>query len=144
MLQDIADLYSVNLESLLRGVLEGHKLERLPTEGATRVIRATPKSSNRGWMRAVNIEVDEETKAVRRLVVQRLAPRGGSATVTFTLVDASLPDESQYRLEGHVKEPDRVLTRESRPDRRRVLLENWIGPLAKGWIVENRQVSDQK
>ena len=134
MLQDIADLYSLNLESLLQGVLEGHELERLVTEGTTYVIRATPKSSNRGWVRDVTIEVDVETKAVRRLVVQRLAPRGGSATVTFTLVDARLPDESQYRLEGHVMEPDRVLTREFRPDRRRVLLENWIGPLAKGWM----------
>ncbi len=144
MLQDIADLYSLNLESLLQGVLEGHELERPVTEGTTRVIKATPKSSNWGWVRNVTIEVDVETKAVRRLVVQRLAPRGGSATVTFTLVDARLPDESQYRLEGHVREPDRVLTRESRPDRRPALLENWIGPLAKGWIVENRQASDQK
>jgi hypothetical protein len=144
MLQDIADLYSLNLESLLQGVLEGHEFERPVTEGTTRVIKATPKSSNRGWVRDVTIEVDQETKAVRRLVVQRLAPRGGSATVTFTLVDARLPDESQYRLEGHVSESDRVLTRDSRPDRRRVLLENWIGPLAKGWIVENRQASDQE
>jgi len=144
MLQDIADLYSLNLESLLQGVLEGHELERPVTEGTTRVIKATPKSSNRGWVRDVTIEVDQETKAVRRLVVQRLAPRRGSATITFTLVDARLPDESQYRLEGHVRESDRVLTRESRSDRRRVLLENWIGPLAKGWIVENRQASDQK
>lgn len=144
ILQDIADLYSLNLESLLQGVLEGHELERPLTEGTTRVIKATPKSSNRGWVRDVTIEVDQETKAVRRLVVQRLAPRHGTATITFTLVDARLPDESQYRLEGHVREPDRVLTRESRPDRRRVLLENWVGPLAKGWIVENRQTRDQK
>ena len=144
MLHDIADLYSLNLESLLQGVLEGHELETLVMEGTTRIIKATPKSSNRGWVRDVTIEVDQETKAVRRLVVQRLAPRGGSATVTFTLVDARLPDESQYRLEGHLAESDRVLSREYRPDRRRVLLENWIGPLAKGWIVDNRQASDQK
>ena len=144
MLKDIADLYSLNLESLLQCVLEGHELERPVTAGPTRVIKATPKSSNRGWVRDVTIEVDQETKAVRRLVVQRLAPRGGSATVTFTLAEARLPDESQYRLEGHVTEPDRVLSREFRPDRRRVLLENWIGPLAKGWIVDNRQASDQK
>lgn len=144
MLQDIANLYSLNLESLLQGVLEGHELERPVTEGTTRVIKATPKSYNRGWVRDVTIEVDVETKSVRRLVVQRFAPRGSSATVTFTLVDARLPDESQYRLEGHVREPDRVLTRNSRPDRRRVLLENWCGPLAQGWIVENRQASDQK
>lgn len=144
MLQDIADLYSLNLESLLQGVLEGHELDRLVTDGTTRVIKATPKSSNRGWVRDVTIEVDQETKAVRRLVVERLAPRGGSATVTFTLVDARLPDESQYRLEGHVTDPDRLLTRESWPDRRRELLENWIGPLAKGWIVDDQQASDRK
>ncbi len=144
MLQDIADLYSLNLESLLQGVLEGHKLNRPVTEGTTHVIKATPKSANRGWVRDVTIEVDQETKAVRRLVVERLARRPGTATVTFTLVDARLPDESQYRLEGHVKEPDRVLTRESWPDRRRELLEKWIGPLAKNWIVENRQASDQE
>ena len=144
MLQDIADLYSLNLESLLQGVLEGHELERPVTEGTTHVIKAIPKSSNRGWVREATIEVDQETKAVRRLVVRRLARRRGYATITFTLVDARLPDESQYRLEGHVTEPDRVLTRESRPDRRRVLLENWCGPLAKGWIIENRQASDLK
>ena len=144
MLQDIADLYSLNLESLLQGVLEGHTLEKPVTEGTTHVIKATPKSANRGWVRDVTIEVDQETKAVRRLVVQRLARRPGTATVTFTLVDARLPDESQYCLEGHVKEPDRVLTRESWPDRRRELLEKWVGPLAKNWIVENRQTSDQE
>jgi hypothetical protein len=137
MLQDLADLYSLNLESLLQGVLEGHKLETLATQSTSRVIKATPNPSNRGWVRDVTIELDLETKAVRRLIVQRFAPRRGSATTTFTLVDASLPDVSQYRLEGHVTEPDRVLTRESRPDRRREILENWIGPLAKGWIVEN-------
>jgi hypothetical protein len=142
MLQDIADLYSLNLEALLQSVLEGHELENPVTEGTTRVIKATPKSSNRGWVRDVTIEVDQETKAVRRLVVQRLAPRRGSAIITFTLVDARLPDESQYRLEGHVREPDRVLTRESRPDRRRELLEKWIGPLAKGWITADQQRSD--
>jgi hypothetical protein len=144
MLQDIADLYSLNLESLLQGVLEGHELERLATDGTTCVIKATPESANRGWVRDVTLEVDQETKAVRRLVVERLAPRRGSATVTFRLVDARLPDESLYRLEGHVTDPDRVLTRESRPDRRGELLENWIGPLAKGWIVDDQQASDQK
>jgi hypothetical protein len=144
MLQDIADLYSLNLESLLQGVLEAHELERLATNSTTCVIKATPKSANRGWVRDVTIEVNQETKAVRRLVVERLAPRRGSATVTFTFVDARLPDESQYRLEGHITDPDRVLTRESRTDRRRELLENWIGPLAKGWIVDDQQAIDQK
>jgi hypothetical protein len=144
MLQDIADLYSLNLESLLQGVLEGHELEKPVTHRTTHVIKATPKSSNRGWVREATIEVDQETKAVRRLVVRRLAPRRGYATITFTLVDARLPDESQYRLEGHVSEPDRVLTRESRPDQRRVLLENWCGPLARGWIIEGRQASGQE
>ena len=87
MLRDIADLYSLNLESLLQGVLEGHELERPVTEGTTHVIKAIPKSSNRGWVRKATIEVDQETKAVRRLVAPR---RGSTARPAARLCDHHL------------------------------------------------------
>jgi hypothetical protein len=142
LLHDIADIYSLNLESLLQGVLLGHELERMASEDGIHIIEATPKPDNFRWIRAVTIELDQETKAVRRLVMQRRAPLRASARVTFTLVAARPPDESKYQLEGHLREPHWVLSRDSRPDRRLAVLENWIGPLAKGWIVADQQRSD--
>ena len=142
LLETLAEIYSLNLESLLREVLEGHQLERTATGGATHIINATPKAGNHGWVRAVTIEVDQETKAVRRLTIRRRGIRAGFSTITFTLVDARSPDESRYQLEGHLREPYRVLSRDSQPDRRLAVLENWIGPLAKGWIIKDQQRSD--
>jgi hypothetical protein len=142
LLQDIADICSLNLESLRQGVLLGHELERTASEDGTHFIEATPKPDNFRWIPAVTIELDQETKAVRQLFIQRRVPLRGFSKVTFTLVEARSPDESKYQFEGHLRKPYRVLSRDSQPDRRLAVLENCIRPLAKGWIAADRQRSD--
>ena len=134
-LQYLSNLYTLNLESLLQNFLKHCTLTHEEGPGATHSITATPKRRwHGGWLRKATIEVDRETKAVRRLVIERDIPQHGTSTVTFTLVDSRTPDESKYRPEGHLIEPFRLLTRETQPDKRRELLTNWFGPAAERWI----------
>jgi hypothetical protein len=134
-LQSISDLYTLKLETLLNNFLKHCRLDRRDVSDATHVIKVTPKSRWRGgWVRHATIEVDRDTKTVRRLTIQRELPQQGSSTVTFTLVESRPPDETKYRSEGHLTEPFRLLTRDSQPDNRRELLSNWFGSYAERWI----------
>lgn len=135
-LQYISNLYTLNLESLLQNFLKRCTLTHEVGPGTIHSITAIPRRRwHAGVLRKAIIEVDRETKAVRRLVIEREIPRHGRSTVTFTLVDSRIPDESKYRPEGHLVEPFRLLTRETQPDRRRELMTNWFGPVAERWIV---------
>lgn len=134
-LEYISNLYSLNLESLLDNFLKHCNLSRADESETTHVITATPRYRWRGgWVRSARIEVDRETKVVRRLMIERELPQQGSSTVTFTLVTSRPPDESKYRPEGHLTEPFRLLTRDTQPDNRRELMTNWFGPAAERWI----------
>jgi hypothetical protein len=134
-LQYMSDLYTLNLETLLNNFLKHCRLDRSDVSESTHVITATPRYRWRGgWVRRATIEVDRETKAVRRLVIDRELPQQGPSTVTFTLVNTRPADESKYRPEGHLTEPFRLLTHDTQPDSRRELLANWFGSYAEHWI----------
>ena len=76
------------------------------------------------------------SKAVKRLELQRSFRWRGDSRITFTLVDARMPDESRYAPTGHLDEQYRILTRNLQPDKRSDVLTSWFGPNAARWIVE--------
>ncbi len=133
-LQTISDIYSLNLETLLDNVLRHGEVRYSAISGTTHVISVKPWRQSLGWLREMTIEVDKETKAVRRLVIKRNLYQQGESTVTFTLVDSRVPDQSKYRAEGHLTEPFRVLTRDATPDKRREMLTGWLGSMADRWM----------
>jgi hypothetical protein len=134
-LRYISDLYTLELETLLNNFLKHCRLKRSEDTESTYVIAATPRYRwSGGWFRRATIEVDRDTKTVRRLVIERELAQQGPSTVTFTLVDSRPADEAKYRPEGHLAEPFRLLTRDSQPDNRRELLVNWFGSYAERWI----------
>ena len=135
-LHQIADLYSLCLETLLENVLNHFELEYSDNGSFTHVITARPRGWASGYIREAVIEVDKETKAVKRLELQRSFPRRGDSRITFTLVDARTPDNSKYEPAGHLDEPFRILTRDLQLDKRRDVLTSWFGPQAARWIVE--------
>ena len=135
-LQRIADLYSLHLETLLKTVLRNFELAHSDNNSFTHVITARPDKRNSGYIREAVIEVDKETKAVKRLELQRSFRWRGDSRITFTLVDAHTPDESRYEPTGHLDEQYRILTRNLHPDKRRDVLTSWFGPNAARWIVE--------
>ncbi len=133
-LQFIGDLYGLELESLLDSFLKFCRLTYSDESESLHVITATPM---RRWQRRIQsakIEVDRETKAVRRLVLNQMIPERGECTVTFTLVDSGIADESKYSVEGHVEKQFMLYNRKSQPDLRRKVLSNWNGLASEKWI----------
>ncbi len=136
-LRQIADLYSLHLETLLKNVLNHFELDHSDSNNFTHVITARPRGRVSGYIREAVIQVDKETKAVKRLELQRSFPRRGDSRITFTLVDARTPDDSKYEPTGHLDEPFRILTRDLAPDKRRDVLTSWFGSQAARWLVES-------
>jgi hypothetical protein len=135
LLEDITELFGLRVESMLAGLLRDHELEITDEKDGKYVITATP-TRLRGWVREVQIEVDRETKAVRKMVARRRSPHRGFSTVTFTLIETRSPDPTRYQLEGHLFVISFVLTSESQPDRRREVLTNMLGPATQGWMIK--------
>jgi len=143
LLEDITELFGLRVESMLAGLLRNHELEITDENDATCAITATP-TRLRGWVREVQIEVDRETKAVRKMVARRRSPRRGFSTVTFTLVETRAPVPTRYQLDGHLFQKAILLTSESQPDRRREVLTNMLGPATKGWMIERAKPKDEQ
>lgn len=144
-LKYIGDLYTLHLETLLQNFLRHCQLERAEGPAGTDIITAIPR---RRWserpLKRATIEVDRESKAIRRLVIERDFPDQSWTVVTFTLVDSRLADEELYRPEGHLTEPRRLFSSETEATKRRELMVNWFGPHAERWIqVPQESPNDQ-
>lgn len=134
-LRHIGNLYALNLETLLRTFRTFCSLTQSTSSAGTHRIDVTPRSAViRGGLRRATIEVDRETKAVRRLVLERDSLEFGRSTVSFTLVETRPADERRYGAIGHLEEPARIIDRTTSPDGRRELLAKWFGSQANGWI----------
>ena len=143
-MQYISDIYSLNLETLLDGVLQNFRVSYSADSGPTHVMTATPPRPSQSRLREMTIDVDKETKVIRKLVIRRSIPQQGESTVTFTLVDSRVPDETLYRPEGHLSAPFRILSREAKPDKRREMLTSWFGSTADRWIKSEESESNAK
>jgi hypothetical protein len=86
-------------------------------------------------LRSAILELDAETKAVRKLTLKRANKADGGATiVTFTLIDTRPVDHARYGLEGNLVKPFQIYDRDFQPDRRREILARWVGPHVDAWL----------
>ncbi len=136
-LRYIGDLYTLNLETLLQSFLRYCRLElsdEADEMAGIRLITATPQRpwSDRPLRRAV-IEVDRESGAIRRLVLERELERTTSVT-TFTLVESRAADSSLYGPLGHLLPSGRMFGTETGIEERRELMVNWFGSRAEQWL----------
>jgi hypothetical protein len=132
------DLHSLNFEKWLGEVLARFELTRETKPGdadsSTIVVRATAKGrpavAQYPTVSSAELEIDAQTRVVRRMVVRRVSNGEPFATVTYTLAETDALDPADYQLEGHLVEPFEIYTRENHPERRRELLNRWLGPRA--------------
>ena len=129
-LSTICDLLSMRVDTLLGDVLRDFELswEDSP-DSSVRIVRATAKqASNPRWVQEAILEIDVESKILKRVIVKRGNAIHPVATVTYTLTAAeSQPDES-YSLVGHLEPPFNIFSRSNRPERRDDILTRLYGP----------------
>jgi hypothetical protein len=134
------DLHSLNFEHWLGEVLDRFDLSRdAPAEGPQRSTiqvhaKARYASGDHPSIQTADLEIDAETRVVRRMVVNRVWKKQPFATVTYTLAESDARDPADYRLEGHLSDPSQVFTREHDPERRKELLSRWFGPRSTQWF----------
>jgi hypothetical protein len=137
------DLYCIRLEPLLGTVLRDFTLERetpgddatTGTAPATRVVRAIMKPGRtHPSIKSVVLEIDAESRVVRRMVIERMYKGQPFATVTCTLVETETLDDDKFQLEGHLIPPYTIYTRDFEPERRRELIARWFGPEVGSWF----------
>ena len=132
-------LCGIQLEQLLGEVLRDFDLERETPAGdvrpATQVIRARLKPGrSHPQIRSAVLELDVETRVLRRMVIERTTKGQPFATVTYTLVETKTLDDGKFQLEGHLTPPYNVYTHDVEPERRRELLTLWFGPNSGPWF----------
>ncbi len=129
------DVCSLQVETLLDAVLAGFDLRREPGEiPGTQRIRAEPRPGGPDpGLRAVVLDVDEQSRVLRRLELQRTRNGRLLATVTFTLVQTKPQDPAVYQLEDHLNPGAPVFDRLHRPWQRPIRLFKFFGgPLLQG------------
>jgi hypothetical protein len=129
------DVRGLQAETLLDEVLAGYDLRPEPggTPGTQR-IRAEPRPGRAGaGLRAAVLDVDPQSRVLRRLELQRTGNDRLIATVTFTLLETRAQDPTLYQLEGHLDPGAPVFDRAHRPRQRPVVLWKLFGaPLLQG------------
>jgi len=133
------DLNAMQPDNMLDEVLRNFELIRStpgPEASATYVITAEPKTGMRPhpMLRRVVMEIDSETRVMRRVIITRGRPDQVFATTTYTLVDSAAQDDESYRLEGHLRPGTEILTRENQPIRRSEVFAKFFGPGLKPFI----------
>ena len=117
------DLLSMKVETLLGDVLKDYDLQQ---EGPG-LVRATLKPGRNSPLRSALLDIDPETKALKRLVLARAFRGRPAATVTFTLAETRPQEDARYQLEGHLQQPYQVFSKSAEPQRRFPLLIRHIG-----------------
>lgn len=120
----LRDVYSMRVETLLHEVLADFDLKSQPAEAGVERIQAELKSGHtHPTLHSATLDIDAETKVLRRVVLHRGVAGRPVSAATFTLVDTQTLPDSRYELEGHLTAPYQVFTRTFEPDKRRLLLQ---------------------
>ena len=128
-LEQACDLFSMQPETLLADIRRDFTLTReaLP-DSSGQLISATLKPNR--WhptLRSATLEIDPETKVIRKLVLNRTRNAQPLATVTYTLVETGAQDDAKYQLEGHMPAGATILSRTNNPRLRQQVLTGFFG-----------------
>jgi hypothetical protein len=133
-LEQICDLHSLEVESLLENFQTKWTLTRGQATESSYTVIAQPKRGGFHGISKATIEIDRETKAIRQLLLNRTLSNGSQVQASFTLVETRTPVEELYQPEGHLEEPFQILSRENLGNQRRDVIKHWFGPTAAQWI----------
>ena len=101
---------------------------------ATQVVRASMKPGrSHPSIKSAVLEIDAESRVVRRMVIERMTKGQPFATVTCTLVETKTLDDGKFQLEGHLVAPYTFTPATSSPPAG-ASLTRWFGPKSGSWF----------
>ncbi|MCU0978720.1 MAG: hypothetical protein MUF25_06075, partial [Pirellulaceae bacterium] len=126
------DVLTMQLDSLLRDVLSDFQLtwESGDAEAGTKVVHAIRRfNRRRAGLREARLEIDQETKVLRRLTLVRSVARTRQiVTVTYTLAATEAQPDERYQLSGHLEPPFTIFSNKTQPERRDEILTRLFNP----------------
>lgn len=137
----LCDTLTMQVETLLDQLLDDFELTWEAADAATlpqtRVVHAVRKAARaRGRIQEARLEIDVETKVIRKLTVKRWSRGRATAwrleTATYTLAGSEAQPDLCYQPEGHLEAPFVILSREHEPEKRNAILARLYGP----WILQ--------
>ena len=135
-LETWCDVLTMQLDSLLDDVLSGFDLswESRDAEFGSRVVHAVRRANRRrSGLREASLEIDQETKVLRRLTLVRRLPRTRqTVTVTYSLAATEAQPDESYELRGHLEPRFTVFSTTTQPERRDEVLTRLVPQAARG------------
>ena len=137
----LCDTLTMQFETLLDQLLDDFELTWEAADASTlpqtRVVHAVRKGARpRGRVQEARLEIDAETKVIRKLAVKRWSRGRATAwrleTATYTLVGSEAQPDLCYQPEGHLEAPFVIFSREHEPEKRNAILARLYGP----WILQ--------
>jgi hypothetical protein len=126
------DVLTMQLDSLLSDVLVNCQLtwESGDAEAGTKVVRAVRRfNRRRAGLREAHLEIDQETKVLRKLTLVRWVARTRqTVTVTYSLAATEAQPDERYQLSGHLEPPFTILSNTTQPERRDEILTRLFQP----------------
>ena len=137
------DVLSMRLETMLDDVLHGFTLtwDRDGSTDETTVVHAVGNPGRRAsWLKGARLEIDAQTKVLRKVVVNRWDKQRQIVTVTYTLAGMEAQPDGSYQLESRLEAPSIIYSRTNKPDKRIEILTKLYGPQAvRHWPGLNPQ-----
>lgn len=139
VLQEICDLRTLQMPTLLETLLRDYELEYGVQEGGLSTILAQRKAeSGSAKYGAAEIQIESRTRLVRHVSLERIADDRLLAVLNFSLREVRPQSAALYQLRTHLQTDSLVLDRGSRTGARADLLREFL-QLLRNVPAENGQ-----
>lgn len=132
-LDEALELLSFDLDSTLHVLATEFDVTTLNASPRSTLIRGTPPAERiRPRLRWIDVEIDVETKLVRKVVLARVRDGRPLGEVSFTFDGAERQADASYRLPSHLDHNAAIIGPDQIPRRRRELIHFFGSLLLKG------------
>jgi hypothetical protein len=130
VLQDVCDLRTLDVTTLLESLLRDYDLKYTDREDSNRTILASPRSDvSNSKYGTVEIEIDTRSGLIRRVSLERLRAKRVLAVISFSLEEIQNREDSFYEVRTHLQPNAGVLERGTGFGRRSDLLREFLQKL---------------
>jgi len=134
-IQELCDLRSLELDTLLRSLLRDYELQLVSRSATVDRIEAWPRAAAPPTRHGVvELEIDSQSQLVRRVTLERVHQQRSVAWVTFELQQSTDHPDSFYDCSTHLVAGGQVLDRGSRRRARSELLREFLQQLRQASI----------